>query len=233
MKESQTPRLTMKEWAKDDRPREKMLQKGTGAMSDAELLAILIGSGNNEETAVDLSRRILADNENSLAILGKMSIKDLMNYNGIGEAKAITILAACELGKRRQRSAMPEKPILDNAKAIYDYMHPVMRDLKKEEAHLLLLKSNFQLLKHIKLSSGGITETSIDVRTILKEALLTEATIIALVHNHPSGKASPSRQDDNLTQYTLEACKSMRIYLADHIIITDGDYYSYRENQKI
>jgi DNA repair protein RadC len=157
----------------------------------------------------------------------------MMKYNGIGEAKAITLLAACELGKRRQQSSMPEVPKLDNPQNIYNLMHPIMRDLKVEESYVLLLKTNFQLISKIKLSQGGLVETAVDVRMVLKEALLAGATVIALVHNHPSGNTKPSRSDDTLTNHILQACNTMRIHLADHVIITDGNYYSYRENGKL
>lgn len=226
-------RLRVKEWAKEDRPREKLMMKGPEALSNAELLAILIGSGNSNETAVDLMKRMLRDNKDSLAMLGKMSIQEMMKYNGIGEAKAITLLAACELGKRRQQSSMPEVPRLDNPQNIYNLMHPIMRDLKVEESYVLLLKTNFQLISKIKLSQGGLVETAVDVRMVLKEALLAGATVIALVHNHPSGNTRPSRNDDTLTNHILQACNTMRIHLADHVIITDGNYYSYRENGKL
>ena len=226
-------RLRVKEWAKEDRPREKLMMKGPEALSNAELLAILIGSGNSNETAVDLMKRMLRDNKDSLAMLGKMSIQEMMKYNGIGEAKAITLLAACELGKRRQQSSMPEAPKLDTPQNIYNLMHPIMRDLKVEESYVLLLNTNFQLISKIKLSQGGLVETAVDVRMVLKEALLAGATVIALVHNHPSGNTNPSRNDDTLTNHILQACNTMRIHLADHVIITDGNYYSYRENGKL
>ena len=233
VKEDPLHRLSVKEWAKEDRPREKLMMKGPEALSNAELLAILIGSGNSNETAVDLMKRMLRDNKDSLAMLGKMSIQEMMKYNGIGEAKAITLLAACELGKRRQQSSMPEVPKLDNPQNIYNLMHPIMRDLKVEESYVLLLKTNFQLISKIKLSQGGLVETAVDVRMVLKEALLAGATVIALVHNHPSGNTKPSRSDDTLTNHILQACNTMRIHLADHVIITDGNYYSYRENGKL
>ena len=153
-------RLRVKEWAKEDRPREKLMMKGPEALSNAELLAILIGSGNSNETAVDLMKRMLRDNKDSLAMLGKMSIQDMMKYNGIGEAKAITLLAACELGKRRQQSSMPEVPKLDNPQNIYNLMHPIMRDLKVEESYVLLLKTNFQLIFQDKTLTGRFGRNS-------------------------------------------------------------------------
>jgi DNA repair protein RadC len=226
-------KLNINQWAEEDRPREKLMRLGAEALSNAELLAILIGSGSTKESAVDLMKRILSDCKNNLNTLGKMSIHELCQYNGIGEAKAITIIAACELGKRRQQSAMPEIPILDKPEKIYQYMHPIMCDLNVEEAYVLLMKTNHQLISRIKLSRGGLAETAVDVRMILKEALLAEATIIALVHNHPSGNITPSRNDNELTKQVLQACNTMRIYMADHVIITDGNYYSYREQGKL
>ena len=226
-------RLTITKMAEEDRPREKLMAKGPEALSDAELLAILIGGGTTKETAVELMQHILHDCQNNLAMLGKMSIRELMEYHGIGEARAISIVAACELGKRRQRTAMPERPKMDSAQKIYEYLHPLMRDLDVEEAYVLLMNQNFKLIKHVRLSHGGITETAVDVRIIMTEALLAKATIIALAHNHPSGNTRPSRDDDMLTKRVAEACRTMRIHLADHIVVTDGDYYSYRENGKL
>ena len=221
------------EWAEEDRPREKLMRLGADALSNAELLAILIGSGSTKETAVELMKRVLKDCDNNLNTLGKMGIKELCNYNGVGEAKAITILAACELGKRRAREKAAERPDLGSATAIYNYMHPRMQDLDTEEAWILLMNQNYKLLKAERLSHGGITETAVDVRIIMKEALLHNATIIALCHNHPSNNISPSRDDDLLTKRIKGACDIMRIYFLDHIIICDGIYYSYKEQGRL
>jgi len=228
-----TGKLSITEWAEADRPREKLLLKGPEALSDAELLAILIGSGSPKESAVDLMKRVLNDCRNNLNTLGKRSIRELMGYHGIGEAKAISIIAACELGKRRAKEKVEERAKLDSAQSIYEFMHPTMQDLDVEEAWVLLMNQSFKLIKYMRLSHGGISETAVDVRLIIKEALLNNATVIALCHNHPSNSARPSGEDDRLTQRVKKACDTMRIFLLDHIIMTDGQYYSYQEHGKI
>ena len=223
-------KLNIKQWAEEDRPREKMEKLGTEALSDAELLAILIGKGSAKEDAVSLMKRILADCKNKLNTLGKMSIRELCHYNGIGEAKAISILAACELGKRRQMESPEERPDLGTATRIYNHMHPVMQDLDVEEFWVLLMNQHYRLIKKIRISHGGITETAVDIRIIMKEAVLANATILAVCHNHPSGNLSPSSQDDHLTKDIKRASELMRIHFLDHVIITDGQYYSYHES---
>ena len=222
-------KLKISEWAEEDRPREKMASLGAETLSNAELLAILIGSGSTEESAVELMKRILADCNNNLNTLGKRNINDLCVYNGIGEAKAISILAACELGKRRQMETPEERPDLGTATRIYNHMRPVMQDLDVEEFWVLLLNQHYRLIKKIRISHGGITETAVDIRIIIREAVLANATILAVCHNHPSGNISPSRQDDELTRSIKRACELMRIHFLDHVIVTDGQYYSYHE----
>ena len=225
-------KLNIKQWAEEDRPREKMVKLGTEALSDAELLAILIGKGSAKEDAVSLMKRILADCKNNLNTLGKRSIHELCQYNGIGEAKAITILAACELGKRRQMERPEEHPDLGTATRIYNHMHPIMQDLDVEEFWVLLMNQHYRLIKKLRISHGGITETAVDIRIIIKEAVRANATILAVCHNHPSGNLSPSSQDDHLTKDIKRACELMRIHFLDHVIITDGQYYSYHEQGK-
>lgn len=225
-------KLNIKQWAEEDRPRERMVKLGTEALSDAELLAILIGKGSAKEDAVSLMKRILADCKNNLNTLGKMSIHELCHYNGIGEAKAITILAACELGKRRQMESPEERPDLGTATRIYNHMHPIMQDLDVEEFWVLLLNQHYRLIKKVRISHGGITETAVDIRIIMKEAVLANTTILAVCHNHPSGNLKPSRQDDELTKSIKRACELMHIHFLDHVIITDGQYYSYHEQGK-
>jgi len=222
-------KLNITQWAEEDRPREKMMALGTEVLSNAELLAILIGSGSTKESAVDLMKRVLNDCKNNLNTLGKLSIHDLCTYNGIGEAKAITILAACELGKRRQQESPEERPKLDTATKIYNEMHPQVQDLDVEEFWVLLLNQNYRLIKKIRISHGGITETAVDIRIIIREAVLANATILAVCHNHPSGNLTPSKADDGLTMDIKRACELMRIHFMDHVIITDGQYYSYHE----
>ncbi len=220
-------------WAEDDRPREKLARIGAENLSDAELIAILIGSGNTKESAVDLMKRILKDCDNNLGILGRKSISELTAYNGIGEAKAISILAACELGKRREHEDKLERLDLSQPDAIYQHLLPKMRDLDVEEAYIVLMNNNYKHIKTVRLSHGGITETAVDVRVIIKEAVLCNATIVALAHNHPSGNIHPSGYDDQITRQVKSACDAMRLHFADHIIVTDGAYYSYHESGKL
>lgn len=229
----ESERLTIAHWSEDDQPREKLRDKGPQALSNAELLAILIGSGTPGVSAVDLMQQILRDCHNNLNTLGKMTIRELMDYKGVGEAKAITILAACELGKRRQMERPEERPDLGTATRIYNYMHPVMQDLDVEEFWLLLMNQNYRLIKQVRLSHGGITEVAVDIRIIMREAVLANATILAVCHNHPSGNLNPSVQDNQLTATLQNACKLMRIHLLDHVIITDGAYFSYHEEGRI
>ena len=210
-----------------------MERLGPQALSDAELLAILVGSGSTKEDAVSLMKRILADCNNNLNTLGKKSIHDLCKYTGIGPAKAITIMAACELGKRRQKEKPEERPDLGTATRIYNFMHPLMQDLDTEEFWLLLMNQNYRLIRDIKIGQGGISEVAVDVRIIIKEALLCNATIIAVCHNHPSGSLRPSRADDDLTKSILAACNTMRLKFLDHVIVTDGAYYSYHEKGRV
>jgi DNA repair protein RadC len=226
-------KLNINQWAEEDRPREKMERLGPQALSDAELLAILVGSGSTKEDAVSLMKRILADCNNNLNTLGKKSIHDLCKYTGIGPAKAITIMAACELGKRRQKEKPEERPDLGTATRIYNFMHPLMQDLDTEEFWLLLMNQNYRLIRDIKIGQGGISEVAVDVRIIIKEALLCNATIIAVCHNHPSGSLRPSRADDDLTKSILAACNTMRLKFLDHVIVTDGAYYSYHEKGRV
>ena len=231
--EAQHAKLNINQWAEEDRPREKLERLGAQVLSDAELLAILVGSGSPKEDAVSLMKRILSDCRNNLNTLGKMTIRELCQYNGVGPAKAITILAACELGKRRQMEKPEERPDLGTATRIYNHMHPVMQDLDVEEFWLLLMNQNFRLIKKLRISHGGITEVAVDIRILMKEALLAGATIMAVCHNHPSGSLRPSRADDNLTHSIQQACQVMRIHFLDHVIVTDGNYYSYHEQGKI
>ena len=222
-------KLNIKQWAEEDRPREKMAAIGAENLTNAELLAILIGSGSKKESAVDLMKQLLADCNNNLNTLGKMTIRDLCLYNGIGEAKAITILAACELGKRRQAETPEERPDLGTATRIYNHMHPVMQDLDVEEFWALLLNQHYRLIKKVRISRGGITETSVDIRIVMKEAVLSNCTILAVCHNHPSGNLTPSHVDKELTKSIKRACELMNIHFLDHVIVTDGQYYSFKE----
>ena len=222
-------KLNINQWAEEDRPREKMAALGAENLTNAELLAILIGSGSTKESAVDLMKRILSDCKNNLNTLGKMTVRELCDYNGIGEAKAISILAACELGKRRQSESAEERPDLGTATRIYNHMHPKLQDLDVEEFWILLMNQHYRLIKKVRISHGGITETSVDIRIIIKEAVLANCTVLAVCHNHPSGNLTPSKSDNELTKSISRACELMNIHFLDHVIITDGQYYSYHE----
>lgn len=228
-------KLNIKDWAEADRPREKMMRLGAEALSDAELLAILIGSGNPQESAVDLMKRLLNDCNNNLNTLGKMTVDELTagHYKGLGPAKAVTIMAACEIGKRRQAEKAEERKRLDSASAIYDFMLPKMQDLSEEEAWILLLNQSCKLIKAVRLSHGGITETAVDIRLAIKNALLCNATVLALCHNHPSNNPRPGADDDRLTKKLKDACSLMRLHFIDHLVITDGQYYSYSEEGRL
>lgn len=226
-------KLNITEWAEEDRPREKMMALGAEALTNAELLAILIGSGSQRESAVDLMKRVMRDCDDSLKTLGRMSADELKTYHGMGDAKAVTILAACELGKRRQAEEVAKKVVLDVPDKVYEYMLPRVQDLDVEESWVLLMNNAFGLKKVVRLSHGGISETAVDVRLVIREAILEQATVLTLCHNHPSGRVVPSRDDDRLTKALHDACTMMRLHLADHVILTDGAYYSYREHDKI
>ncbi len=226
-------KLTIANWSPDDQPREKLRDKGPQSLSNAELLAILVGSGTTGVSAVELMQKILSDCNNNLNTLGKMTIRELMGYKGVGEAKAITILAACELGKRRQIEKAEERPELSTATRIYNHMHPVMQDMDVEEFWVLYLNQAHRLIKKTRIAHGGISEVSVDVRIIMREAVLCNATIIVACHNHPSGSIRPSKQDDALTQQLKRACDVMRLYLMDHVIVADGQYFSYHEEGRL
>lgn len=226
-------KLNINQWAEEDRPREKMMAHGAEVLTDAELLAILIGSGSPDETAVELMRRVLASCDNSLNVLGKMSSEQLCQFKGIGPAKAITIMAACELGRRRALADVEERFQPRSSGDLYNYFHPKMRDLPMEECWVMLLNAAGRMIKCVRVSVGGIASTLVDVRVVMREAILARATSMALCHNHPSGSVRPSRQDDQLTTQLARAAEVMNIRLVDHLIVTDGKYYSYSDEGKI
>lgn len=228
-----TERLTITQWAEEDRPREKMMLHGVSALSNAELLAILISSGNTEESAVELMRKVLAGYSNNLNELGKASIDELCRYKGIGPAKAISILAASELGKRRKEEKVEERVTILSSKDVYECFYPLMCDLPTEECWVLLLNQASKVIEKVKIGAGGLNATAVDVRCILREALLKRASAIALCHNHPSGSIRPSREDDRLTQQVNQASQCMNIRLVDHVILTDGAFYSYADEGRI
>lgn len=224
-----TERLNIKAWAEEDRPREKLLNKGRNALSDAELVAILIGSGNRNETAVELSKRILASIENDLNKLGKMSIKELMQFNGIGEAKAISIAAALELGRRRKSTDAALKKNISSSKDAFDEMVGVMSDLPHEEFWVLYLDRRNAVIKKMNVSKGGVTGTVADSKIIFKEAIQLLASAVILLHNHPSGNLKPSDTDVQLTKKMAEIGKIMEIPVLDHLIVTDKGYFSFSD----
>ena len=226
-------KLNINQWAEEDRPREKMMQKGAEALTDAELLAILIGSGNTEESAVSLMQRVLAEAGNNLHHLGKWQVRDFARFKGLGPAKSISIMAALELGKRRTLQERPERPTMRSSKDIYDLFHPLLCDLATEEFWVLLLNQAARVIDKIRISRGGLDQTTADVRTILREALLTRATQLALVHNHPSGNTQPSPDDTRLTQAVRDAARLMNIRVLDHVIVADGDYYSFNDEGRL
>lgn len=226
-------KLNINQWAEADRPREKMMNKGAEALSDAELLGILIGSGNTDESAVELMRRVLATCDNNLNELGKWDVHRFSTFKGMGPAKSLTVMAALELGKRRKLQETNERKQITYSKDIYDLFHPQLCDLPHEEFWILLLNQGSKVIDKIRISSGGIDGTYVDVRTVLREALLQHATQIALIHNHPSGNTTPSAEDKQLTRNIREASKVMNIRLADHVIICDGKYHSFADEGEI
>lgn len=229
----QNKKLSIREWPEDERPREKVLRNGVSTLSKSELLAILIGSGNVDESAVELMKKVLASCNDSIAELSKLGVDDLCRFKGIGTAKAITIIAACELWKRRQTDDRDEHVKIRYSQDIYDFFYPLMCDLSVEECYVMLLNNMNKVIDRVKVGSGGYTATTVDIRCVLREALLKRATAIALCHNHPSGSLRPSQEDDKLTQNIAVACKVMNIRFLDHIIFTDRRFYSYMDEGRL
>ena len=226
-------RIPIKAWAMEDRPREKLLLKGISALSDAELLAILIGSGNGNESAVELAQRILHNADNNINTLGKLSIKELINnYKGIGEAKAVTIAAALELGKRRKHETVRNERIT-RSEEVYNIFHPILSDLPNEEFWALLLNKNNRIIERMRIGQGGVAGTSVDIKITLKTAILHLASGIILCHNHPSGSCEPGNDDIILTTKMKVAAANMDIKLHDHLIICDDSFYSFADHSKI
>ncbi|MBI3501132.1 MAG: DNA repair protein RadC [Bacteroidetes bacterium] len=222
--------FSIKSWAEEDRPREKLLLKGRHVLTDAELIAILIGSGTKKESAVELSKRILAElANNNLNELAKLSVQDLMRFNGIGEAKAISIVAALELGRRRKETDAAKREKIISSKDIYEIFRPLFLDLPHEEFHILLLNRTNLLIKKENVSKGGISGTVVDPKIIFKTALSYQASSIVLCHNHPSGNLKPSSEDISLTKKIKEAGAFLEIPILDHVIITDTGYFSFAD----
>ncbi|UPT65889.1 MAG: DNA repair protein RadC [Sphingobacteriales bacterium JAD_PAG50586_3] len=229
MIEYDKPLATIKSWAEDDRPREKLVAKGPSNLTDAELLAILIASGSRNESAVDLCKRILASVGNNLGELAKLSVNDLMKFKGIGDAKAITIVAALELGKRRRLAEATKREAITCSKDGYDILLPLFEDLKHEEFWVLLLNRANKVVRKERISTGGVAGTIVDNKIILKLAIETLASGMLLAHNHPSGNLKPSQADINLTRQIKQAAQLLEVNLVDHLIVTDHGYFSFAD----
>ena len=223
------PKLNISEWAEEDRPREKMMLKGSGALSDAELLAILIGSGNTEESAVELMRRIMQTCNNNLNELAKWDVNRFAGFKGMGPAKSISIMAALEIGKRRKLQDVEERTQITCSTDVYRILHPLLCDLPQEEFWIVLLNQSNKVIATTRISSGGIDGTYADVRTILREALMQRATGVILSHNHPSGNLQPSNADLNLTRKLKETLDLVDIRILDHFIVAGSQYFSMAE----
>ncbi|TVZ26975.1 DNA repair protein RadC [Gillisia sp. Hel_I_86] len=221
--------FTIKNWAIDDRPREKLLQKGKLSLTDAELIAILIGSGSREESAVELSKKILSKSQNNLNLLGKQSVSQLMEFKGIGEAKAISIMAAMELGRRRRSEDAIENVKITSSNSVFEVLQPILGDLPHEEFWILYLNNANKILEKFQISKGGITGTLVDVRITLRKALELGAVSLILAHNHPSGNLKPSEVDKQLTLKLKTAAESMDIKILDHLIVTEKSYFSFAD----
>lgn len=221
--------LTIKTWAVEDRPREKYLLKGLSSLTNAELIAILIGSGNRNESAVELAKKILQKVQNNLNLLGKLSLEDLIENKGIGKAKAITIIAALELGRRRNSTGMMERKEIKTSRDAFDLLHSQLSDLPYEEFWVVLLNRANRVIDKIKISKGGISGTVTDVKVILKNAIEKLASSLIVCHNHPSGNLLPSHNDTEFTTKLREDANMMDIKLLDHLIIADGKYYSFAD----
>jgi len=221
--------FSIKNWSQDDQPREKLRDKGKMALSDAELIAILIGSGSTNESAVSLAKRILSSVDNNLNKLGKQSLKQLMRFKGIGEAKAISIAAAMELGRRRRGEEALEEKKINSSQTVFELMQPIIGELPHEEFWIIYLNNSNKIIQKNQLSKGGITGTLVDVRLVLKTALEVGAVGLILVHNHPSGTLKPSRADNDITYKLKLAAESMDIKVLDHLIITEKEYLSFAD----
>lgn len=228
-----TIKMSVKQWAEEDRPSTKLQSYGANTLTDAELISILVGSGTPQHNAVEIAQAILSRYDRDLSKLGKADLCELKEIDGVGTYTICKIMAAIELGKRRQLATMGLRPDISSATSIYNYMRPLMQDLTVEEAHIILLSQNYKLIKEMRVSQGGLTEVSVDVRMIIKEAVMNNATVLAYIHNHPSGNVHPSKYDDTLTQTLKKACDLMRIHLLDHVIVCDGGYYSYVDRGRL
>ncbi len=229
----QTENLKIKDLALEDRPREKLLKKGVQALSDAEIIALLLGSGSRKESAVELARKILRDVNHNLNELGKSSFNELQRYNGIGEAKAVTIVAALELGKRRKLADIKHKVQIKSSRDIFERFHPYMQDLPHEEFWVVYLNRANKIIDERRISEGGISGTVVDVKKVLKWALEKTASTLILCHNHPSGNLMPSKSDEAVTGKMKQAAQILEMQMLDHIIIGQGEYYSFADEDSL
>jgi DNA repair protein RadC len=220
---------SIKNWAEDDRPREKMLSKGQQSLSDSELLAILLRSGDRQNSALDLAKQILASVDNNWNDLSRLSVKELCRFKGVGPVKAVTVITALEIGRRKATQELSVKPRIRSATDIFELMQPLLGDLNTEEFWVLYLNQKNLVLKKERISAGGITQTVVDPRLIFKHALLEGATGIVLVHNHPSSNLKPSHSDKSITSKIKTAARSLDIEVLDHVIITQKNYFSFAE----
>ena len=232
MKENKTS-FSIKNWKEDDRPREKLIAKGRGVLSDAELVAILLGSGSINESAVDLSKRILASVSHNLNNLAKLSMEQLMVFKGVGEAKSVSVIAALELGRRRRLEEALVLSKITSSKAVFEIMQPIIGDLQHEEFWILYLNNSNRVLQKFQMSKGGITGTLVDTRLIFKKAMEVGATSIILTHNHPSGTLEPSNSDKILTQKIKTAGETLDIKVLDHLIVTEKSYFSFADSDEL
>lgn len=222
-------RLTIKAWAEEDKPREKLMLKGRQSLTDAELLAIILGSGNANQTAVELAQTILKAHQNSYHNVAKQSVKDLCKFKGVGPAKAVSVVAALEIGRRRQSEQVEVKPQISSSKMAFGVLHPYLQDKVTEEFWIIFMNQNNRVIRLHQLSQGGIAGTVVDTRIVFKEALSCLATGMILCHNHPSGNLKPSEQDKKLTKRLVEAGKILQISVTDHLIIGNGAYFSFAD----
>ena len=220
---------TIKEWPLDERPREKAIKNGISTLSNSELMAILIGSGTPDESAVELMRKVLASCNDSIARLSRLTVDDLCLFKGIGPAKALTVVAACELWKRRAGDDITRTKYIKSSLDLFNYFHPMLCNLNIEQCHVLMLNSKNGVIDSALIGSGGLSATTVDIRLVMREALMKRATAIALCHNHPSGNIRPSREDNELTKNLRDACRVMNMRFLDHIIVAGDKYYSYND----
>ncbi len=225
--------FSIKTWADDDKPRRKLIVKGRGGLSDAELLAILIGSGSREDTALSLARKILKKSDDSFTLLGRMSIAKLMKFKGIGEAKAVTIAAALEIGRRRREEAVTDLKCISGSADAFAVLEPVLSELQHEEFWILYLNNANKVIHKSQLSKGGITGTLVDIRLVLREALELGAVAVILAHNHPSGALKPSEADKAITMKLKKAAETLDIKVLDHLIVTEKAFFSFADQHLI